>query len=83
MFVAGYSPDADVTRALLAAGADVRVRDANGWTALTFAAAYNANPEVLRTLLDAGAETAASREYGVLPARYVPARNPVLGSFPH
>ena len=48
-----------VVKALLDAGADVGVRDFDGWTPMHAAAAFNENPLVVKALLDAGADVGA------------------------
>jgi len=45
----------DVVKALLEAGANVKARDKDGMTALTWAALITKIPEVINVLLDAGA----------------------------
>jgi ankyrin repeat protein len=55
-----------VIKALLKAGADARIADAAGRTALHFAA-RELQPEIVRHLLDAGAEVDAQDQNGNTP----------------
>ena len=50
----------EIVKALLGKGADVSVKDADGWTALMFAQEYG-HAEIERLLKEAGAEEEASR----------------------
>lgn len=68
---AAQAGDLDTVKRLLAGGADVNARDADGWSALV-RACYNAElkhgfPEVIQLLIDAGADIEASIGYGVRP----------------
>jgi hypothetical protein len=57
-------------RAAIDAGAEVNVRDEDGYTALILAARWNGNPEVVRVLLDAGAMVNARSNWGWTPLMY-------------
>lgn len=58
--------DAVEVRALVAAGGDVNVRDADGATPLLYAA-HSAKAEAVRALLAAGADPNLSNRYGLAP----------------
>lgn len=60
--------DDDVTRALILAGSDINVRNADGRTALHMAAGLG-GAEVAKLLLRAGAEVNAQDKYGWTPLR--------------
>jgi ankyrin repeat protein len=57
----------EISRALVAAGADVNATQHGGWTAL-HAAALHGNLPLVRLLLDAGANPAAMNDTGQTPA---------------
>ena len=61
---AAYNAAAEVTRALIRAGADVNARADDGITALMKAAMANENLEVIMTLIEAGADGSAVDEAG-------------------
>lgn len=61
--------DIATVRALLARGADVQARDANGRTALTYAA-ENGDPTTVQTLLNSGADVNARDWKGWSPLIY-------------
>ena len=56
---AGYHGNPAVLEALIAAGANIEVRDDSGETPLHWAASFNDNPAILETLLTAGADLEA------------------------
>ena len=59
LFAATMKNEASKVSELLASGADVNARDANGWTALMLAG-YNGNRTIVQSLLDKGAEVKAT-----------------------
>ncbi len=68
---AAYAGDLALVKSLLAAGADVNVRDELGWSPL-MKACYNAElkhgfVDVVQTLIEAGADIEAPIGYGVRP----------------
>ena len=66
-----FIADPEVVKALIAAGADVKIRDSRGNTPLHFAAG---NPETTKILIEAGAKPNAQNHYGITPlhnARHV------------
>ncbi len=54
----------DVVKALLAKGADVNARSANGWSPLLSAAAGKRGNEIIPILLDSGADARATDNGG-------------------
>lgn len=71
LMAAAHAGDLAQVQRLLAAGADVNVRDENGWSALMHAC-YNAElkrgfADVVQALIDAGADIEAPIGYGVRP----------------
>ena len=58
--------DWDVTN-LLERGADVQLRDSDGWTALMYAVRYQSNMSIVQKLLDAGAYTRVRNMHNVTP----------------
>ena len=63
---AAAAPSLEIVRALLAAGADPRARQASDFTAL-HSAAQNGDPELAQALLDAGADPEAETDDGRTP----------------
>ena len=61
-------------KALLTSGADVNLKDKDGWTALMYAVRYNGNMNCVDLLIEAGADVKAVNKYGtsalVLAANY-------------
>lgn len=51
-------------RQLLSSGADVNLKDNDGWTALMYAVRYSEGLECVQELLDAGAQVAVKNNYG-------------------
>jgi ankyrin repeat protein len=49
---------------LVDAGADLRVKDDQGWDALTYGILYQNNPEIIKSLIHSGADPDARDEYG-------------------
>lgn len=71
LMAAAYAGDLNLVSKLLAAGADVNVRDENGWSPL-MKACYNAElkhgfADVVQALITAGADIEAPIGYGVRP----------------
>ena len=54
-----HNPNSDVAIALIKAGANVNVKNNNGWTPLILAALRTNNPEMITVLLKAGADPKA------------------------
>ncbi|MBQ5384845.1 MAG: ankyrin repeat domain-containing protein, partial [Treponema sp.] len=52
---------------LLERGADVQLRDSDGWTALMYAVRYQSNMSIVRKLLDAGAYTRVRNKHNATP----------------
>lgn len=63
---AGRQGDGPAVEALLAKGADVKAKDAQGATALLWAV-HNEDAAMVRRLLAAGADARAGNDYGALP----------------
>ncbi|KAG2488942.1 hypothetical protein HYH03_012561 [Edaphochlamys debaryana] len=66
---------AGAVQALIAAGANVKLRDATQQTALGWALRWDASLEAVEALLKAGADTEARDSYGMTPARWAVAAN--------
>lgn len=64
----------EISRALIAAGADVNVTQHAGWTPL-HAAALHGNLPLVRALLEAGANAGAKNDTGQTPASLAKTRN--------
>jgi len=64
MAAAEYNQNPEVITTLLAAGADIKVRDKYGRSPLMAAARDNQNPEVITILLKAGADGKAKSSAG-------------------
>ena len=64
----------EISRALIAAGADVNVAQHGGWTPL-HAAALHGNLPLVRLLLDAGAKAGAKNDTGQTPAGLAKTKN--------
>ncbi len=54
-------------RSLISSGADVNLKDNEGWSALMFAVRYQNNVEIVKLLLDNGADIYATNRYGSSP----------------
>ena len=73
MWAAQFNRNAEVTAAIIKAGADVSARDQQygqapyGWTALMWAADGSQNPQVITTLVDAGSDINATDAAGLTP----------------
>src|SRR5262249_8343534 len=69
LFVAVQFGDPDVTRALLASGADINEKDQDGLTALDWAVVAN-QTDVVKALLAAGASVNTVDRFGYTPLLY-------------
>jgi ankyrin repeat protein len=80
MYAAEYNPNPDVTRALIASGAQVDQRDPFGVTALMLAAKDTTNPVVITVLLGAGADRGARSHGGLTAADFAVGNASLAGS---
>jgi hypothetical protein len=89
LMCASYRGNAEITRALLAADADVNAAANDGWTALMYASCYS-RVEIVRDLLAAGADkhavnnrgSTAHTVAGSLIAAFAPAIRALLAAAP-
>ena len=72
---AGWNTNIEVTKVLIAAGADVNARKNNDRTPLQWAGWYNDNPEVIKALIAAGADVHARNKKGRTPLHLAARRN--------
>ncbi len=71
-----YNNAADVTGALVDAGADIEAKDPKyGFTPLHLASYYTSNPDLIRVLVDAGANLQAQDKEGQSPLHHAAANN--------
>jgi hypothetical protein len=80
MYAAQFSSTPEIVSLLVEKGAEIEVRDKDGWTPLMVAAGYSSTPEIVTLLLAKGADALAKDEDGKKAIDYAQQNDKLKGT---